>query len=229
MSTHNGASHERKRFLTLPEQLFLLSLDEEMGSFRCGHLARYGLPAAVLSELLLRERLVIENDRVKVRNMAPVGDEVLDLALDVITVTPLSHRLTWWLRNLYQGRPSPKRLLIADLMMKGDLGIVGKRFVWIQPRTPKPPTLHSEERAFVRRLRRSLLTDEAMDERLCLLLAILAACRELGLVVSRGERKKRKDRIESVCESDPVAFALGSAIADIMSADDALSSAPVLR
>jgi hypothetical protein len=72
---------------SLPDELFLLALGEKTTGHRC-HALHYGLPAAVLSELLQQHRLTIDPAGVVTPSAftKSTGDAVLDDALSRISI-----------------------------------------------------------------------------------------------------------------------------------------------
>lgn len=90
---------------TLGEQLLLLALDDESGAEKESANVAYAIAAASLVELVLAGRVVVEGDRVTVRDAAPLGDPTLDAALADIAGwnKPRPRATKEWVEHLKRG------------------------------------------------------------------------------------------------------------------------------
>ena len=85
--------------VTLPESLLLVAIDDETGRIasKSGALG-YGLAGAVLTELILDGRAVVDDGKVKVTDGPPMQDSVLDGALASIRGSK-PHDAKYWVRE----------------------------------------------------------------------------------------------------------------------------------
>jgi hypothetical protein len=69
--------------LSLAEELLLIAFDDDRGVvLTCDAILDYGLVGAVLSDLILQDRLRIEQGKVVVAQKTATGDDILDASLN---------------------------------------------------------------------------------------------------------------------------------------------------
>ncbi|MCS6861441.1 MAG: GPP34 family phosphoprotein [Abditibacteriales bacterium] len=210
------------RHLSLQEQFLLLCLNDKTGKFE-GHTLLYGLNAAALAELMLSQRITYENGCVQVKRMAHTGDELLDVALNQIAFQP-SKELTWWVRYLYQDRLNPEDVLIASLIRRNILTIEKGQFLWMPSRHNVYPIADSPQRHLRRSLQEAVSSESEVDGRTSVLISLLHHCRLLSLLLTKGEIKKYKSRIQSLWQEDPIAAAVGRAVQSAIEEDAAVTA-----
>ena len=86
---------------TLAEELFLLADDRASGRPLIDHThLDLGLGGALLSDLLLRQRIALVDIHVCAIDLTDTGDELLDKALNSIAHEGRSHEPDYWVRHL---------------------------------------------------------------------------------------------------------------------------------
>ena len=106
--------------LTLQEALLLLCLNDRTGRFETNYL-RYALQAAALAELLRQGRIAVESGKVVLVNPAPVGEELLEVAVSRLAASRRAGKLSAWVRALYRDRKLPIEVLTNRLVRRGIL------------------------------------------------------------------------------------------------------------
>jgi hypothetical protein len=208
--------------LSLQEQLLLLHLNDETG--KLGGYYVYGLNAATLAELLLNSRIVLDEDKVKVKNTTPTGDEVVDTALTRLASSQRTYHVARWVRCLYRRVSTATDVLIARLIRRGILTEQEGRILWIFPTTTYPTANPAPELQLRQRVRDAVLTQKSVDERMTVLIAILHGCGAMGFVLNKAELRKFKNRIQHLYENNPIGYAVGKAAADNIAADAAAAA-----
>lgn len=207
--------------LSLQEQFLLLCLNDKTGKFE-GDTLIYGLNAAAAAELMLSRHIVLENGCVQVKKMAHTGDELIDVALNQMALQPSPKELSWWVRYLYQGKPDPEDALIASLIRRNVLTIERGQFLWALSRHNVYPTVNVlPGRSLRRSIQDAVLSEEEVDGRTAVLISLLHHCQVLRLVLTKGEIKKYKSRIQSIWQEDPIAAAVSRAVKDVIEEDAA--------
>lgn len=205
--------------LSLQEQLLLLCLNDETGIFE-GPYMSYGLNAAALADLLLRDRITLNAEIVLLKNAAPIGDPALDPALERFAARTRTYKLSWWIRCLYDDITVPRESLMANLVRRGILQMVDGRFLWSLHRNVYPTANPAPEQRLRQQVRDAVQTEDAVESYVAVLVALLQASQALDLVVSNEERARRRERIHQLCLSDPIGYAVGKATADVIAEDD---------
>lgn len=201
--------------LTLQEQLLLLCVHPRTGDVHQPHF-RYLLSGAALAELLRQKRLEVELNRVKVRQTQPLGDRAIDDVFVRFGTTSRSKPLSWWISHLYNSQSEPLRVLGERLTERGILTASDHRALWVVRWTTYPVL----EPAYVEKLHKqvhaAISGDGSVDPELAILISLLHNGKALDKVLSATERMEREQRIAQITASDPIAYAVGKALADAL-------------
>ncbi len=214
--------------LTLFEELFLLAFHTEKGaiirSVR-GPLA-YGLSGAILSELALRDKVrVEENRRIQVADPSLTGDDILDKALSQLQESEHPRKITYWINLLGQ---KPKRMrarLTKRLVAKGVFTQEETRMGWVVPFGDVPDQRASAKYWIKNRLREVALTQCEPQLHDLALLGLVQACGMQNLVFSRDERKIARDRLYELMIGIGFNNPIAQSIQDISAAVEAVTQA----
>ncbi|MBS7788440.1 GPP34 family phosphoprotein [Roseococcus sp. SDR] len=193
--------------LSLPEEIVLLTFDDETGRSigRQGIAASIALAGAVMMELALAGRVDTDRHRLEVLDDSPTGDPVLDAGLPLLRGAPDSRGALMLLAREETGlRP----LVLSALMARGLLKQVEGRVLLVFPeRRYLKPEDRPEPREVRARLLRSIETDDIPEPREALLLGLARATALLPLLVpsellaARQERIQLLNRIEALNRS----------------------------
>lgn len=220
---------DRDHELPLHEEILLLALRDEEGTTAAGSMYAYALGGAILAELLLRDRVAIEQVKksalVVMKTATQTGEPVLDEALERIrTARRRAAARTW----VYRFGQTPKlRVRVAErLRQKGILKVAEDRVLWIFSRRVYPALDPGPERRIVERLRTVILSDDpAPDDRTALLASLAAAARLLEGVLDRTERKARKARIKRLAKGQVAGQETAATIEAVQAAVIAVTTA----
>ena len=176
--------------LTLFEEFFLLSLDEDTGnilSFAKKPFA-YAMTGSILAELVLLDKLRLnEKHRLEMNDPHASGDEILDEVIHAFKSTEKPHRPSYWITQLDLKPKKLREQMGARLATKGLLHQEDKRFFWIFAEEvedhPMPPLKYHLKAS----LRVKTLSNETSEPRCLALVKILAASGLLELVFTRDE------------------------------------------
>lgn len=198
--------------MTPSEEFLLLALEGKRG-VPCP-LVDYGLAGLALRELAERGRIRIDGCRFAVVSERSTGDEALDGALSAFAHTEWCHALRYWVRELGQAataRPALLARLTDAGAMRGDEHAPG----WPPRRSSGSRHGAGPHAEATARVRAVLLDGAAADAPTTTLIGMLAACRLLGGVLTRGEQRRAKRRIRELTESDPISRAAAAVVADV--------------
>ena len=200
--------------LTLPEELFLLSINEEEGVIQSSvaQTLRYGIVAAMLVELTLQGNLGMEKGHLVVLEDSLTGDDLLDEALKQVIQSSRPRKPYHWVNLLSQDIHQLKSRLAAALESMGILHPEGKRLLWIIPYDVYPQQDASAKYWIKQRLRNTILTDLAADPRSVSLLSLLMAAKMLDLVFTKDERKAARHKIKQLLKDEAIGHAMAGTI-----------------
>ncbi len=147
--------------LNLVDQLTLLALDDEKGSFVADSF-EYGIAGAILLELSLKEKIEIR-EKIEVRSHKTCGDILLDHFMDEIRNSKKKRDLQSWVQIIggnvsYIIEETVKKLIHDGILTKKE-----EKILWVFS-NDKYPTLNAKpENELRKRLNDILLNDRKLD------------------------------------------------------------------
>ena len=214
--------------LSLHEQLLLLALNDEKGTMQ-GQLFEYGAAGAMLTELLLRNCIVLDESKknkkryVKVAATSSVGDPLLVELLAQVRMAKRPAPLSTWVRRAAGTRRLRHR--IADrLRYRGILGKKEGRVLFVFSRQLYPTMNPAPEHELVERMRAAVLGEDAVPPRTAVMVTLARQLDLLRHVLTRAELKARKRRLKDLDElgtSDEATRAAVAAVKEVIAATHA--------
>ena len=184
--------------ISIPEELFLLALDEEKGNFLSltKKTLSHALSGGILAELTLSGKVCSDQKhRLELLNDAVTGDEVLDKALSEIGSSEKLRKLTYWVSEL-SARPKKLREEIGDsLVAKGLLLREEKRYFRQNVSSEETAQTIPSKFELKTPLRALVLSSDEFNARDFALLNVVAASGLLDLIFTRDELKIAEQHI----------------------------------
>ena len=160
------------KHLTLADEIVVLMLRDDTGAIRteCASVAGMAIACGILMELTLLGRIDTDLKSLFIVDPTPVGDELLDNALQKIAAEPQTRSSAWWIRvlGLHSGDLSGK--VLRRLVQAGILRAEDRQFLWVFSRRAYPQNSGREEREAKARLLSVIFNDDLPDARDTLLL-----------------------------------------------------------
>lgn len=200
--------------IKLYEGLMLLALNDEKGTTE-GYYIEYTAAAAILSELLLSQRIKVNadnKDKVEVLDDSSTGDPIMDEALQKIAGNKKPDTLKNWVMALGQIKNLKHKIaeqLVADGIIKAD----EKKVLWIFTQKIYPE-VNPEPETYLKREMRRLVLDKPLEiqPKIALMVALAQSAHLLNQVFSKEELKQHKKRIEQISKGEE----LGEITADVI-------------
>ena len=202
--------------LYLHEEIMLLALRDEEGTIAAGPTYEYAVGAAVLAELLLSQRIVVDQSGKKklvdLVSSAPLGEPLLDQCLEKITTAKRRAVLQTWVSR-FASVKNLKHLIAKRLCQQGILRADEDKVLLIFTRKIYPEVNPEPERKLIERLREAIFTDAAdIDPRTVVLASLANSAGILRVVFDKKMLKARKARIERIVNGDITGKAAQEAI-----------------
>ncbi len=200
--------------LHLYEELLLLALRDEEGTIANGGMLEFALGGALLSELLLQERVHADSaeKHMKARELKSSGVELLDEAWRMIADAKHMADAKNWVSRFAQIKRLRHRVA-EGLCDKGILREEEGKVLWVFTRKLYPEVNHAPEDEIVERLHRAIFSnDRDLDPRTAVLIALAYHAELLQNVFPRKELKERKQRIAEIVKGDAVGQAAQEAM-----------------
>jgi hypothetical protein len=187
--------------LTLFEELFLLSIDDENGSplpSITDNLG-FGLSGSLIAELALRGKASVgETHRLELVDSAPTGDKILDEVLEQIQSSNQPRKVTYWIKHFSDEPKKLRKSLVERLETNEVVKQEENRLSWVIPYADSQDSNAPAKFVIKSRLRQSVLVDEDLDVHDLALLGLVKACSLLNLIFTKDERKLARRRIYEI-------------------------------
>ena len=205
--------------IRLYQAVMLLALSEERGTMN-GAYVEYATAAALLSELLMHERIAIETDnknKVLVMDDSSTDDALLDEALDQIKAAKRQRKLQDWVQKL--GQLKDLKHKVAQSLVDAHIVAAEKeKVLWLFERRVYPELNPEPEQQIREGMRSAVMSDDEVEPRVAILVALANSAKLLPQVFTKQELKQRKKRIEQLEKGEMVSAAAKQAVAAIEAA-----------
>ncbi len=215
--------------LRLYEELLLLALKDAKGTIESkAAMYGYALGGAMLSELLLAERITVAEDKKKLVDYVPgpiLREPLLDECLDLIGSAKRRRKAVDWVRRFARLKDLKHRVA-QGLCRRGILDASEDKVLWLFSRRIYPERDPSIEQGIVERLDRAVFSDDAeVDARTAILLALVHGAGMLPIHFDKKRLKTRKQRIAQIAEGELLGAATREAVQAAQAAAIAACSA----
>jgi hypothetical protein len=195
----------------------LLALRDKEGTVAGGTYYTYALGGAILAELLLLERLKVDESRRKkflaVKPGAkPTGEPLLDECLEKVKSAKRRATLQTWVAR-FAGVKKLKHRVALGLCERGILRANEDTVLLIFKRKVYPEVDPKPERELIARLRQAVFTyTNELDPHTVVLAALAHGSGLLKVVFDKKKLKARKKRLEQITKGDAAGKATKEAI-----------------
>jgi len=202
--------------LFLYEEVMLLALKDEEGTIASGTNYQYALAGAILAELLLKEKIAVEEQKKKkyavLKDPTPLGDPVIDECLKKVIQAKRKQQLQTWVSR-FSSLKNLKHRTARKLVERGIIRADEDKVLWLFTRKIYPEVDPEPERKMVERMRNAIFTDqEDIDPWTVVLISLADSTGLLKVVFDKKELKSRKKRIEQIVNGELTGKATKEAI-----------------
>jgi len=202
--------------LFLHEEVMLLALRDEEGTIASGTMYQYAIGAAILAELLLNQRIAIDESRkkklVNLISSTPLGGPLIDQCLEKIDNAKRRASLQTWVSR-FAGVKNLKHRVAQNLCDRGILRATEDKILLLFSRKIYPEINPVPEKKLIERLRQAIFTDSSdIDPRTVVLVSLADSTGLLKVVFDKKELKGRKARIKEISNGEITGKAAQEAI-----------------
>jgi len=203
--------------LSFTEEILLLALDDESGSFvpLPPNALDFALTSAALMELAHAGRIDTDLEQLVVVSDEPLGDPVLDPILAAIARSKETYNAKRWVSVLAQDAGPIRERTLDRLVERGILRREEHRLLWVLGKRRYPVADASEQREVKRRVLDIILSDEIPDPRDVVIIALADACKLFDEILGPRELRSARPRIEQVAKMDLIGQALVAALREV--------------
>ncbi|MDN5354143.1 MAG: golgi phosphoprotein 3 [Candidatus Cloacimonadota bacterium] len=207
-----------KNKLTLPEELLLIALDDDEGTFvQMPMMALdYALAGALIMELALQERIGIRAGKLHLRNDSDLNDEIYNKLLQMIASESENKPVKFWIEKINFEFEDLKQTILQKLIDKKILMEKEEKILWVFHRR-RYPMIHGEEEKEVKtRLREVVRQNKEPSTRDIILLSLIQACGLIDEVFSKEEQQKFSERIDSIAKLTTIGQEVHNEVQDFL-------------
>ncbi|MHC1707258.1 MAG: GPP34 family phosphoprotein [Bacteroidales bacterium] len=202
-------------FLTIPEEILLLSIDETGGISPESKTLDVVLASAILMDLAIRKKIDTDLHYLIHVDGSPTGDAILDDALTFLFDHKDQKPPVYWLTQLGLRADAYKEDLLASLTLKRVLKVDNKKILWMFA-TRKYPVIGNQELKDVKTRVRDLVFSDELPELIDMAIVSLAHYGSLlEFIFTPEEIHKYKGRIEQIAKMDLIGQAIGQALHEL--------------
>jgi Golgi phosphoprotein 3 len=206
----------------LYEEIMLLALRDQKGTVLTAY-TEYAVAGAVLAELLLDQRISINDDRrkrVNLNNTSPVGDPVIDECLEKMKDSKRRASLKTWIERLARIKHLRHKAAL-NLCHKGILKAEEDKILLIFNRKIYPEVNPLPEKDIIEQMREAIFTDkDNIDPKTVVLISLAKSTDLLKHVFDHKKLRGRKQRIKQIINGEM----LGKATREIIEACQAAAA-----
>ncbi|KGE86701.1 MAG: GOLPH3/VPS74 family protein [Phaeodactylibacter xiamenensis] len=207
--------------LYLHEAITLISLDDEKGNFtHAGGYINYAFGAAFMIDLLLEERIKIEDGRVHLLTNAITDSRALNNLIERIAKRKKPDRISNWIHICVQRLGKLRQLTVDKLVQEGVLEKTEGKVLWVFS-VDRYPTKDAAPENELRQRLKALMLDEATepDKKERMLLVIILKCELYAeMIKDKAQRKAAKARIEQLTDGEKMQEEVGKAVQEMLTA-----------
>lgn len=204
--------------LTFAEEILLLMLDDEDGTFLPTRTSavEYVLAGAVLLDLAFANRIDTDERQLLVIDSTPTGNPMLDRVLERIAGASGTRDTRAWIEKITgEDTEEIRSQALASLVARGVLEARDEKFLWVF-RSRRYPVIDGRvEREAKLRVTGVLLSDDIPDPRDVAMIGLVDACGILSEIFSAREIERAAPRIEQLRKMDLIGQEVGGAVAEI--------------
>lgn len=201
--------------LFLHEELMLLTLRDKEGTVAAGKPYQYVIAASLVAELLLMERVTVEETKKKLVDLVsnkPTGDPILDECLGKLQKAKRRASLKAWVSR-FANLKRLKHRVAGQLVRRSILRADEDKVLLIFTRKIYPELNPKPERELVSKLRKAIFTDTRnVDPRTAVLISLAHNGDILKNVFEKRDLKRRKARIKQIIAGEMTGKAAKEAI-----------------
>lgn len=207
--------------LSLPEEIMLLALHDDKGTTGSQSMYPYAIGGAVLAELLMRKRILLDSSKkkaVRLIHAKPLGDPLLDDCLTRVQDSGKQLAAQTWVAK-FAGTKDLKHRLAMQLCDRGILKADKDKVMLLFTRKIYPEVDPRPEREMISRLRQAIFgAADHLGPRTVVLVSLAHGSGLLPMVFDKKDLKDRKDRIDRIIKGDALGTATKEAIEAVQAA-----------
>ncbi len=201
-----------KNFLTIPEEILLLSVGENGGVIPQDKNFEVVLAASILMDLAINNRLDSDTENMILVSNTPTNNTVLDEALEMIFSNKERKEPSYWISQLAVRSREFMEFITASLILKKVLKVENEKLLWFFSKRKYPLINDKEIKEVKLRVREIVFSNDIPDLRDIVIISLLHYGQLLSIVFTDTEINKYKSRIEKIAMMDLIGQAISKSL-----------------
>ena len=202
--------------LNLIDQLTLLALDDEKGTFLADSTSySYAIAGAVIMELALEERIDLSGEKVVLKDRNKTGDKIIDTYFEIILQTEKEKKIKSWVERIGNKADKIKRDTIDKLINNRILEKKEDKILWIFSYNKYPTQNPRPENQLRSRLYDIIVNSHRPELKEIMLLNLIESCSLGKEVFGKEQAKTFKKKLKSINEYDHLAGDVNKSVKEI--------------
>ncbi|MBW4634721.1 MAG: GPP34 family phosphoprotein [Iphinoe sp. HA4291-MV1] len=214
----------------LAQDLMLLALNNQTGKIRfsASSALSYSLMGAVLLDLVLQGKLIIDHNSLIVVDANTTGDDFFDQCLNEVLTAQRPRMVNFWVKHWGSKYSGFQKVVLQNLVELGVLTQQEQRVLWIFRVQRYFLTDASIQRAIIDRVRAAVLENIGLHSRTAALMSLIQACQLTDSLFTPEERRKARPRIQAIANGELVGKAVSDTVAGVQAALSASMTAAIV-
>ena len=206
--------------LTTAEKFLLIAHHPEKGRFIIQEIQlKMGLMGALLLDLTLDQKIVIENDRLILKDRGRSNDPVISEISALIRDSKKPRRIRYWIGRLARRGGKYKRAIMNGMAEKRLIRIEHKSFLGIIPYRKSYIADGRTWKELIRATKNNVLHHDDLSDENVVLLGLIEACKMHRILASdREELKRIKTELKAIIKDSPIAQGVATTIREVQAA-----------
>ena len=205
--------------LNLIDQLTLLALDDEKGTFVADSTAySYAIAGAVIMELALEERIDLSGERVVVKDKSKTGDKIIDAYFDTIIESEKERKVKSWVDRIGNKANKIKLDTIDKLIENRILEKREDKILWVFSYNKYPAQNPRLENHLRNRLYDIIVNGHRPELKEIMLLNLIESCSLGKEVFGKEHTKTFKKKLKAINKDDHLGDSVSKSVKEICDA-----------
>lgn len=201
--------------LNIPEEIVLLSINENSGEIEQGKLFQAVLASAFLADLAVHQRIDTDDKTLIKLSNHPTDDILLDEVLHQVFSIHETNEPAYWVSQIALRGDELLENIIAGLITKQFIRVENQKVLWMFSSRKYPIIGDQQVEEVKSRIRALIMSKEIPDIKDLVIVSLCYYGNMLELLFSPEEIKKHQDRLEQVAKMDLIGQSLAVVIKDL--------------
>lgn len=201
-----------ENFLTIPEEILLLSVGENGGVIPQDKNFEVVLAASILMELSLNNSIDSDLEKLILVSNNQLNEPVLDEAIEMIFSKKEEQDPSYWISQLAIRSKEFVEYLVSSLVLKKVLKVENQKLLWFFSKRKYPLVKDKEIKEVKLRVREIVFSSDIPEMRDIVIISLLNYGKLLSLVFTESEINEYKLRIEKIAMMDLIGQAISKSL-----------------